>query len=328
MASFHREHSEFGGLFTHQGIGSFESIFDLTIEDGILDFCADNGTITADSHGTHVAGIIAGRDDTITGVAPNAQLVIMKTFSDVQDTARSAWILAALDDCVVLGVDVINMSLGTDCGFSREMDKEALSGVYDRIRAAGISIVAAASNSYNSTYSSEKNGNLGLTSNPDSATVGSPSTYKGALSVASISGTKTPYLLYGETIIYFLESSDRVSEEKNFYDDLLPDGVDEMEIEFITIPGTGRSADYTGIDVKGKIALVRRGDTTFEEKAMIAENQGAAGIIIYNNVSGRIFKCIGLRTNNTKTFQIQTIMNLTFSQGTGYSQISLKRING
>ena len=247
----------------------------------------------ASDHGTHVAGIIAGKDDTITGVAPNAQLCIMKTFSDVETSARSAWILAALDDCVVIGVDVINMSLGTDCGFSREMDKEAISGVYDRIRAAGISIVAAASNSYNSTYSSEKNGNLGLTSNPDSATVGSPSTYKGALSVASISGTKTPYLLYGETIIYFLESSDRVSEEKNFYDDLLPDGVDELEIEFITIPGAGRSADYTGIDVKGKIALVARGSTTFEEKANVAQQKGAAGIIIYNNVSGDIKMNVG-----------------------------------
>ncbi len=245
------------------------------------------------NHGTHVAGIIAGRDDTITGVAPNAQLVIMKTFSDVETSARSAWILAALDDCVVLGVDVINMSLGTDCGFSREQDKEAISGVYDRIRAAGISIVAAASNSYNSTFSSEKNGNLGLTSNPDSATVGSPSTYKGALSVASISGVKTPYLMYGETIIYFLEASDRVSEEKKFYDDLLPEGVDEMEIEYVTIPGAGRSADYTGIDVKGKIALVARGSTTFEEKANVAQEKGAAGIIIYNNVSGDIKMNVG-----------------------------------
>ena len=34
------------------------------------------------AHGTHVAGIIAGDDDQITGVAPNAQLAIMKVFSD------------------------------------------------------------------------------------------------------------------------------------------------------------------------------------------------------------------------------------------------------
>ncbi len=276
----------------------------------------------ASDHGTHVAGIIAGKDGTITGVAPNAQLVIMKTFSDVESSARSAWILAALDDCVVLGVDVINMSLGTDCGFSREMDKEAISGVYDRIRAAGISIVAAASNSYNSTYSSEKNGNLGLTSNPDSATVGSPSTYKGALSVASISGTKTPYLLFGETIIYFQESSDRVSEEKNFYDDILPDGVDELEIEFVTIPGAGRSADYTGIDVTGKIALVARGSTTFEEKSNVAQQKGAAGIIIYNNVSGDIKMNVGDTTIAVASIR-QDDGEMLAAEGSG--KLSIKR---
>ena len=59
---------------------------------------------THNNHGTHVSGVIVGKDDTITGVAPNAQLVSMKTFSDIMDTARSTWILSALEDCVVLGV--------------------------------------------------------------------------------------------------------------------------------------------------------------------------------------------------------------------------------
>ena len=72
---------------------------------------------THNNHGTHVSGVIVGKDDTITGVAPNAQLVSMKIFSDVMDTARASWILSALEDCVILGVDVINMSLGTACGF-------------------------------------------------------------------------------------------------------------------------------------------------------------------------------------------------------------------
>ncbi len=250
-------------------------------------------TPSANDHGTHVSGVIAGKDDTITGVAPNAQLVEMKIFSDVESSARTSWILSALEDCVVLGVDVINMSIGTSCGFSREMDKEQISGVYDRIRAAGISMVVAASNSFNSTYGSEKNGNLPLTSNPDSATVGSPSTYKGALSVASISGVKTPYLLYNDRIIYFTESTDRVQEEKDFFDEIFRDGEDSLEIEYITIPGAGRSADYTGIDVKGKIVLVRRGSTTFEEKANVAQQKGAAGVIIYNNVSGEIKMNVG-----------------------------------
>ena len=66
-----------------------------------------------------------------------------------------------------------------------------------------------------------------------------------------------------------------------------------MEIEYVTIPGAGRSADYSGLDVKNKIALVRRGSTTFEEKANVAQSKGAAGIVIYNNVSGDIKMNVG-----------------------------------
>lgn len=247
---------------------------------------------THNNHGTHVSGVIVGKDEVITGVAPNAQLVSMKIFSDVVDTARASWILSALEDCVILGVDVINMSLGTACGFGRETDEEIMSGVYDKIREAGISVVAAASNSYSSAFGSEKNGNLPLTSNPDTGTVGSPSTYKGVMSVASISGEETPYLLYGDTIIYFDEANSGAAEELDFVETLLGEQ-DSIDIEFVLIPGVGRSADYTGLDVKGKIALVRRGSNTFEEKAMIAETQGAAGIIIYNNVSGDIKMNVG-----------------------------------
>ena len=247
---------------------------------------------THNNHGTHVSGVIVGKDDTITGVAPNAQLVSMKVFSDVMDTARSAWILAGLEDCVILGVDVINMSLGTACGFSRESDEEALSGVYQKIRDAGISLIVAASNSYSSAYGSEANGNLGLTSNPDTGTVGSPGTYEGAMSVASINGEETPYIKYKDTIIYFDESTNSFSKENDFFETLLGDN-DSQTYEYVVVPGVGRTADYTGLDVTGKIALVRRGDNTFEEKAMIAEAQGAAGIIIYNNVSGEIKMNVG-----------------------------------
>ncbi len=247
---------------------------------------------THNNHGTHVSGVIVGKDDTITGVAPNAQLVSMKIFSDVVDTARTSWILAALEDCVVLDVDVINMSLGTACGFSRESDEEILNGVYDKIRESGISMIVAASNSFSSAYGSEKNGNLPLTSNPDTGTVGSPSTYAGVMSVASISGVETPYLLYGDRIVYFLESTNSAAEENHFVDTLLGKK-DSVEIEYVVIPGVGRTADYTGMDVKGKVVLVRRGSNTFEEKAIIAQEQGAAGIIIYNNVSGEIKMNVG-----------------------------------
>ena len=143
------------------------------------------------SHGTHVAGIIAGKDDTITGVAVDAQLAIMKVFSDYGSGADEGDIIAALEDSIILGVDAINMSLGASCGFSYESapDKQYKNDVYGRIEEAGISLIVAASNDYGSGFGSE-NGNTNKTENPDSATVGSPSTYDAAMSVASINGNK------------------------------------------------------------------------------------------------------------------------------------------
>ncbi len=253
------------------------------------------------NHGTHVSGVIVGYDGPegqLRGAAPNAQLVSMKIFSDTLESARASWILSALEDCVALEVDVINMSLGTACGFSREIDNMKMAKVYEDIKNAGISMVVAASNSFTSTHGSEKNGNLGLTSNPDTGTVGSPSTYPGAFSVASINGEKTPYILDEDgTIIYFVESSDAAGEEKYFFDDLLKgDKNKTLELEYVLVPGVGNESNYQGLDVEGKIALVRRGDNTFEEKANAAQAAGAAALIVYNNTSGDIRMNVGIVT--------------------------------
>ena len=278
------------------------------------------------NHGTHVSGVIVGDDDVITGVAPKAQVVSMKIFSDTYDSARSSWILSALEDAVAIGVDVINMSIGTACGFSRVSDEEAISGVYDRIREQGISLVVAASNSYSSAYGSEKNGNLGLTSNPDTGTVGSPSTYEAALSIASINGTKTPYILYGSTIVYFNEATDSASEEKNFFNELLG-SEQSKEYEYVVIPGVGRLADYTDMGVEGKIALVKRGTTTFEQKANAAQQAGAAGIIIYNNTSGDIRMNAGITTIPICSIS-QDDGELLAAQKTGKIKISKSQASG
>ena len=281
---------------------------------------------THNNHGTHVSGIIVGNDDTILGVAPNAQLVSMKVFSDTYDTALSSWILSALEDCVVLGVDVINMSLGTACGFSREGDEEKLWGVYDKVRESGASLIVAASNSYSSAFGSDANGNLGLTSNPDTGTVGSPGTYAGAMSVASIDGTLTPYLLFGETIIYFTESNDNGGNPLDFCASIL-NGQETMELEYVVIPGAGRAADYTGLDVQGKIALVRRGSTTFEEKALLAQSNGAIGIIIYNNVAGDIKMNVGDATLASCSIS-QDAGEMLAAAGNGKLKISVSQAAG
>ncbi len=260
-------------------------------------------------HGTHVAGIIAGeqknveaKDGTMfdfSGVAPGAQLAIMKVFSDMEDGAKTSWLIAALDDCIKLGVDVINMSLGSSCGFTRQEDKANVEAIYNSVKEAGISLIAAASNDNNATRNSEKNGNNGLTTNPDSGTVGSPSTYDASLSVASVDGVKTSYFMFEGQVIYFTEASTTDTEKKkDFISDVLlqaPGNPDSYEFEYVKIGGIGAASDYASVgDLTGKIALVERGTNTFEEKVRIAlQDHNAAGIIIYNNVSGDISMSVG-----------------------------------
>ena len=251
-------------------------------------------------HGTHVAGIIGGLDETITGIAVDTQLVLMKVFPDLDEGGKTEDILAALEDAVLLGVDAINMSLGSSCGFSREADGDAINAVYDKINQSGISLICAASNSYSSAYGGE-GGNTNKASNPDSSTVGSPSTYPGALSVASISGTKSKYIVANdEQIIFFNESNDISGDPNDFFAELnIGNGEGQVQsktFEYVTIPGVGMKANYAAFskdDLKGKIALVRRGENTFEDKALQAKLAGAVACIIYNNVEGDILMSMG-----------------------------------
>ena len=278
------------------------------------------------NHGTHVAGIIGGYDtsgytdkdgnpiaETFKGVVPDAQLVICKVFTDDLDDpdlggAVAEDIVAALEDCVTLGVDVINMSLGTSCGFTTTNDGddegEMLDAVYRRIEKSGISLICAASNDYSAGYGGVFGTNLA--SNPDSGTVGSPSTFAGALSVASINGQKADYMLANkggdnESYVFYEESRDIDGNPFDFYGDLKK-LYNTNTFEYVVVPGVGHAADYTstikrlfknGETNYNRIALIKRGDTTFQEKVEVAMSMGAAGVIVYNNVSGVIRMNLG-----------------------------------
>lgn len=267
-------------------------------------------------HGTHVAGIIGGASIAaageealdFTGVAVDTQLVLMKVFPDLDSGGKTEDILEALEDAVLLGVDAINMSLGSSCGFSRLKDGDPVNEVYDKIKEAGISLLTAASNSYSSGYGGDQ-GNTNFVTNPDSGTVGAPSTYDAALSVASISGVKSNYIVANkgaddESIFFYNQSNSVTGEANDFVKELkeagyLPNGT--ATLEYVTVPGVGLKGNYADIDVEGKIALIKRGDNSFEDKAMLAKRNGAIACIIYNNVDGDILMSMG------KTEHIPTI---------------------
>ena len=256
----------------------------------------DPDVYPSSEHGTHVAGIIAGFDNEITGVAVDAQLVIMKVFGNVNEGAQQDTILAALSDALLLNVDAINMSLGSSCGFARAADDTGINEVYDAIRDSGICLQVAASNSYSSAKGG-KDGDTAKTEYPDTATIGSPATYDAAFSVASVSGQMTNYLMANdEHEIYFAEANLSAVVPGDFIGELIC-GQETVTLPYVVVPGIGNDGNYATVDVKGKIAVVKRGVTTFEEKVRAAEANGAIACVIYNNVSGVINMTVGSATD-------------------------------
>jgi subtilisin family serine protease len=147
---------------------------------GIYDF-TDEGTQGLDSvgHGSHVAGIAAGNaisaalqghtvalQRQVSGVAPHANVIMYKACVD-KDAANpdggcaESDLVAALDQAIADGVDVINYSIGGDA-----IDPYALLDAGDndvasmfQARAAGIVVVVAAGNDGPGPHSIDEPGN-------------------------------------------------------------------------------------------------------------------------------------------------------------------------
>ena len=249
------------------------------------------------SHGTHVASTAAGNvgvNDAVMGVAPQAQIINMNVFKSTGG-ASYADILAALEDCILLGVDVANLSLGSDCGYidydSEDAFTKSLLDVFERTGESGVSLAVAAGNAYNAAYG-DAFGGKALASNPDYGLVSEPSTYGESLSVAAVSNgvVNSPYVTVGGKNLAYQDSA-TISDDENAkpFRSLSSRG----SLEYVVVPNYGAEADYEGLDVQGKIALVQRGGGMYyEQKERAAANAGAIGMLVYNNVPGMLYMSI------------------------------------
>jgi lactocepin len=220
-------------------------------------------------HGMHVAGIVAANGE-IKGVAPEAQVLALKVFSNDPANAGAFTddIAAAIDDSVKHGADVINMSLGSSAGFVMPDDPEqrAIKNATD----AGVVVVVSAGNSYYSTYPY-----VSYAQDPDTSIVGSPGLFPDTIQVASSENThlRLPALTY----VLGNETGDMgytISE-------IDPVGVLKGEYELVYC-NLGLPQDFEGKDLTGKIALIKRGAITFVEKKLNAQAAGAVGVIVFN----------------------------------------------
>ncbi|CEG83864.1 hypothetical protein RMATCC62417_17731 [Rhizopus microsporus] len=230
-------------------------------DDDPIDNCGpDTGS---EGHGTHVSGIIAGWDPAtnFTGVAPEANLAMYRIFGCVGNSATDV-ILKGLLMAYDSGADIINLSLGYANAWSENSD--VIYPVLQKILARGIHVVAAAGNDgEKSIYS-----------------IGNPAISSNAYAVASIeneykSVTDLRATGISHPILYSGSESSR-----DFIDGELVFATEDQD-------DTSAACDPDQIlpTVKGKIAMIPRGNCGYLPKAKNAAAAGAIGVVFIGSTN-------------------------------------------
>lgn len=270
---------------------------------------------TVSEHGTHVASI-TGANGTYKGVAPNAQLALMKVFFEQIPTndnmaggvyATEEDIVEALNDCAILGVDSLNMSLGTD--LDDFANKSTAISILEKLGDQyGVVCNIAAGNSGKALFKSMNAYKDWATDHVDTGILGS---YAVSDKVNVIASSTNPTQYYEKGLVFehegkksvvgyddqvdYTDGSDGVTKD---LEKLLKEAADPVthEVELITAGLPGDDGNYYG-DLasysdalqhqenafEGKVVVCDRGSTSFLDKATQAEENGAKGLIVINN---------------------------------------------
>ncbi|MBR6239258.1 MAG: S8 family serine peptidase [Clostridia bacterium] len=263
--------------------------------DGDMDIIHTNDT--EGEHGSHVAGIAAANrfvksgNDYVdaassvhaVGMAPDAQLLIMKVFGKGGGAYDSDY-MAAIEDAVVLEADAVNLSLGSpnpgysyansyQAVFNSLADKDSNAGTVATISAGNVGAIT----DYLQTdlYIDDVSMHTG----------GSPGTYINSLGVASadnIGITGAPMIFNGSLNVYYNESDSSGGTMASIVG----------TYDYVYIDAIGSAEDYSTVDavvdLKGKVVIVNRGELTFVEKANNAIDSEPKALIIANNQPGVI----------------------------------------
>lgn len=239
-------------------------------------------------HGTAVAVIAAGRQvstpsATISGVAPRAFLGNYKVFGSpgVNDNTYGDVIVAALEDALRDGMDIVTLSLGTPalygpldtgaaCGASAGEPCDVRALAVENAVKAGMLVIASAGN----------DGDFAL-KYPALGSVNSPGTAPSALTVGAITNAHVWFSSVRVT------ATDAPAELRNirarFGDGPRPSEpltAPLRDVERLGDDGRACRALPSG-SLAGAIALIQRGSCSFALKVSNAENAGAAGVVIY-----------------------------------------------
>ena len=239
-------------------------------------------------HGMHVSGIVGANDKEkdIYGVAPNAQILALKVFSDdlqYPTTFTDIW-LKALDDAVSLGADAVNMSLGSSAGFSVEGEKYPEIEMFEKARKAGIVVAVAAGNDGTITDGNTY-GVKPLEGNYDTALIANPALDEDSFAVASMDNLKK----YSRSIGWKDKREGEIREQA----DVTPGSnisSDKITGKWIEVPVGKEEDPLIKNNLKGNFAVMELISDAAEKKAFVARLKKIvalepSAIVFYNPVS-------------------------------------------
>ncbi len=250
----------------------------------------DNDPLGDDSHGTHVAGIIAARGNNgigVAGVCWNLKIMPVKIQADGAESMTTADILQGMEYAMENGARVINCSYGGPSFVDSEKDMLSLLG--DQ----GILAVCAAGNDGSDIDENTNNypaeydlaNILAVASNDKDGGLYTGSNY-GVTSV----DVMAPGVDIKSTVPFVAFIETNVGGVKNIFS---AEGLTFARLtEDAGIKGSlydcglGKAPEDFPDGVTGNFALIERGDIYFSEKAANAMQAGATGAIIYDNVPG------------------------------------------
>ncbi|MHC3500501.1 S8 family serine peptidase [Streptococcus suis] len=237
---------------------------------------------THEPHGMHIAGTLAGNatdeevasKQGIDGIAPNAQLLVYKIFSNdpknyKAETEDAAY--AAIEDAIKHGADVISLSVGY---YDSGLPGNAYYTIAKRAAEKGIIITAAIGNagasSSDTSFDLHTNNALGAV---DTATTVGVAATPAVIGVGSARNThlvQREFMLNGQSFGYYPIGYTTLTEGK---------------YEFVDA-GNGHWEEVQGLDLAGKVAVIKKDKFDLKDAVRNLKFKDVAGLVVINTDQG------------------------------------------
>ncbi|WP_311081144.1 S8 family serine peptidase [Paenibacillus polymyxa] len=238
------------------------------------------------THGTHVSGTIAGKaankssDIVQKGIAYKSDLYVYKVLGRNAKTGRSsgssAQVIDGIERAVKDGMNVINLSLGSDS--EKDPNSPDAIAINNAVLSGVVAVIA--------------NGNAAQ-DGPYFYSMGSPATSQLAISVGAATSPSHSYSNKASVnLVTYGDAEKPITVTSDTYYNFNMMGWQTSHEDFSSILGTeplelvyanlGYPDDFTSQDVKGKVVVISRGVLGFVDKIANAQQNGAKAIIIFN----------------------------------------------